>query len=78
VARAKAELSKHCTANYAHAGGIEFPNCWELEPARRTFGWCRGHGMHGIATGAISGGSVAPRVTHDSMCVTILSNSGPE
>jgi len=26
----------------ADTGGIEFPNCRRLEPAGRTFGWCRG------------------------------------
>src|SRR5882672_7692017 len=40
--RANAELSKHCTEITLTSGGINFPNRKGLEPAWRTFGWCRG------------------------------------
>jgi hypothetical protein len=43
VPRAKAELSKQTLhGNHSYARRIDLPDFRGLEPARRTFGWCRG------------------------------------
>jgi len=35
---------------------IDVPNCGRLEPARRTFGWCRGPGLHRSRHGILAPG----------------------
>jgi len=50
IQRAKSELAKHCTEITLTPEGQSYLISGDFEPIGRTFGWCRGPGMHGSAT----------------------------
>ena len=56
-AQGKSRTLEALYSHNTHIGRIDFPNSGGLEPARRTFGWCRGPQLN-ITTSASTFGSI--------------------